>query len=109
MDGDGWVWVRRPADDDEEERPLKVVFDSPAEHFTDAAPIGNGSLGAMVWGSVASEKLQLNRTLPLAVISRFLGPVDAARKAFDEMPQLDYAHDSDSLLLFFFLMCLTAE
>ncbi|KAL6643279.1 hypothetical protein ACP70R_021460 [Stipagrostis hirtigluma subsp. patula] len=44
----------------EEDRPLKVVFASPAEHFTDAAPIGNGSLGAMVWGGVASEKLQLN-------------------------------------------------
>ncbi|XP_062206157.1 alpha-L-fucosidase 2-like [Phragmites australis] len=44
----------------EEERPLKVAFESPAEHFTDAAPIGNGSLGAMVWGGVASEKLQLN-------------------------------------------------
>ncbi|XP_034575714.1 alpha-L-fucosidase 2 isoform X2 [Setaria viridis] len=43
-----------------EERPLKVVFASPAEYFTDAAPIGNGSLGAMVWGGVASEKLQLN-------------------------------------------------
>jgi hypothetical protein len=47
--------------EDGEERPLKVVFASPAEHFTDAAPIGNGSLGAMVWGGVASEKLQLNR------------------------------------------------
>ncbi|KAK1680596.1 hypothetical protein QYE76_041444 [Lolium multiflorum] len=55
MDGD-----RIRAMEDGEERPLKVVFASPAEHFTDAAPIGNGSLGAMVWGGVASEKLQLN-------------------------------------------------
>ncbi|KAM0872632.1 hypothetical protein ACQ4PT_038596 [Festuca glaucescens] len=56
MDGD-----RIRAMEDGEERPLKVVFASPAEHFTDAAPIGNGSLGAMVWGGIASEKLQLNR------------------------------------------------
>ncbi|TVU30682.1 hypothetical protein EJB05_22316, partial [Eragrostis curvula] len=79
-DGGDWVWVRRPAEAEavaaaaaarrtwsgaaaeveEEERPLKVVFASPAEYFTDAAPIGNGSLGGMVWGGVATEKLQLN-------------------------------------------------
>lgn len=74
MDGDGeWVWVRRPAEAEavaaaagwptaeEEARPLEVVFASPSRYFTDAAPIGNGSLGALVWGGVASEKLQLNR------------------------------------------------
>lgn len=81
--GGDWVWVRLPTqpeavaaaaatekrrwpsaaaiDVEEPERPLKVVFASPAEHFTDAAPIGNGSLGAMVWGGVTTEKLQLNR------------------------------------------------
>ncbi|XP_062205578.1 alpha-L-fucosidase 2-like isoform X2 [Phragmites australis] len=81
IDGDGdcdagaeWVWVRRPSEAevfaaaggwvsaaDEEARPLKVVFASPARYFTDAAPIGNGRLGAMVWGGVDSERLQLNR------------------------------------------------
>jgi len=45
---------------DEEARPLKVVFASPATYFTDAAPIGNGRLGAMVWGGVESERLQIN-------------------------------------------------
>ncbi|CAO2168885.1 unnamed protein product [Urochloa humidicola] len=72
--GAEWVWVRRPAEAeavaaaagwpaaaaDEEARPLKVVFASPARYFTDAAPIGNGRLGAMVWGGVESERLQLN-------------------------------------------------
>ncbi|CAD6226243.1 unnamed protein product [Miscanthus lutarioriparius] len=56
--------ARRPstawAEEEEEERPLTVVFASPAEYFTDAAPIGNGSLGGMVWGDVATDKLQLN-------------------------------------------------
>ncbi|CAL9178458.1 unnamed protein product [Musa hybrid cultivar] len=69
-----WVWVRRPGEADaaewraaaaagildDEERPLKVVFTSPAAHWTDAAPLGNGRLGAMVWGGVASETIQLN-------------------------------------------------
>ncbi|ONM00983.1 Alpha-L-fucosidase 2 [Zea mays] len=69
--GAEWVWVRRPSEveaaaaaagwlADEEARPLKVVFGSPAKYFTDAAPIGNGRLGAMVWGCVESERLQLN-------------------------------------------------
>jgi alpha-L-fucosidase 2 len=76
-DGGEWVWVRLPTqaeaaeqqkspsaaatEVEDEERALKVVFASPAEYFTDAAPIGNGSLGGMVWGGVATEKLQLNR------------------------------------------------
>ncbi|KAJ6896320.1 hypothetical protein NC651_022509 [Populus alba x Populus x berolinensis] len=41
-------------------RPLKVTFSGPAKHWTDAIPIGNGRLGAMIWGGVASETLQLN-------------------------------------------------
>ncbi|KAK4563281.1 hypothetical protein RGQ29_005694 [Quercus rubra] len=41
-------------------KPLKVTFNAPANHWTDALPIGNGRLGAMVWGGVASETLQLN-------------------------------------------------
>nr|BAK00707.1 predicted protein [Hordeum vulgare subsp. vulgare] len=69
--GGEWIWVRRPQEAEaaaaaagwpaEEARPLKVVFASPARYFTDAAPIGNGRLGALVWGGVTSEKLQLNR------------------------------------------------
>jgi alpha-L-fucosidase 2 len=56
--------ARRPSTawaEEEEERPLTVVFASPAENFTDAALIGNGSLGGMVWGGVGTDKLQLNR------------------------------------------------
>lgn len=40
--------------------PLKITFNGPAQHFTDAIPIGNGRLGAMVWGGVPSETLKLN-------------------------------------------------
>uniref|UniRef100_A0A2K1Z5C6 Glycosyl hydrolase family 95 N-terminal domain-containing protein n=1 Tax=Populus trichocarpa TaxID=3694 RepID=A0A2K1Z5C6_POPTR len=34
-------------------RPLKVTFSGPAKHWTDAIPIANGRLGAMIWGGVA--------------------------------------------------------
>ncbi|XP_010271389.1 PREDICTED: alpha-L-fucosidase 2 [Nelumbo nucifera] len=64
-----WVLVRRPTDADfwspnlkemDNSQPLKLRFFEPAKHWTDALPIGNGRLGAMVWGGVASETLQLN-------------------------------------------------
>jgi alpha-L-fucosidase 2 len=45
---------------DESSKPLKVTFSGPAKHWTDAIPIGNGRHGAMIWGGVALETLQLN-------------------------------------------------
>ncbi|KAL2460299.1 Alpha-L-fucosidase 2 [Abeliophyllum distichum] len=41
-------------------RPLEIRFNGPAKHWTDALAIGNGRLGAMVWGGVANETLNLN-------------------------------------------------
>ncbi|CAN0927062.1 Alpha-L-fucosidase 2 [Linum grandiflorum] len=40
--------------------PLKLTFTAPAKYWTDAIPIGNGRLGAVVWGGVVNETLQLN-------------------------------------------------
>lgn len=53
VDGE-WVHVGEGGDS------LKIQFDGPAKHWTDAAPIGNGRLGAMIWGGVASDQIQLN-------------------------------------------------
>lgn len=39
---------------------LKLWFLHPAAHWNEALPVGNGSLGAMVFGGVSSERLQLN-------------------------------------------------
>jgi alpha-L-fucosidase 2 len=39
---------------------LKLWYDSPAEVWDEALPVGNGRLGAMVFGSVQSERIQLN-------------------------------------------------
>jgi alpha-L-fucosidase 2 len=39
---------------------LLLWFDKPANEWTDALPVGNGRLGAMVFGGPASEQLQLN-------------------------------------------------
>ncbi len=35
-------------------------FDRPAKQWVEAGPVGNGRLGAMVFGGVAAERLQLN-------------------------------------------------
>ena len=42
------------------EEPLQVWFEQPATNWTEALPLGNGRLGAMVFGGVAQEHLQLN-------------------------------------------------
>jgi alpha-L-fucosidase 2 len=39
---------------------LKLWYTRPAETWTEALPIGNGRLGAMIYGGVARERLQLN-------------------------------------------------
>ena len=39
---------------------LILWYDKPAAEWTEALPVGNGRLGAMVFGSPANEQLQLN-------------------------------------------------
>lgn len=39
---------------------LKLWYNQPAEKWTEALPIGNGRLGAMVFGGISKERIQLN-------------------------------------------------
>jgi len=39
---------------------LKLWYDRPAESWNEALPVGNGSLGAMVFGGVVQEHIQFN-------------------------------------------------
>jgi len=39
---------------------LKLWYRQPAQQWVEALPLGNGNLGAMVWGGAARERLQLN-------------------------------------------------
>jgi len=43
----------------EDEEPV-VRFFEPAQHWPEALPVGSGRLGAMVFGGVESELVQLN-------------------------------------------------
>ena len=43
-----------------QDAPLRLWYDSPAEEWCEALPIGSGRLGAMVFGGPAAERLQFN-------------------------------------------------
>jgi alpha-L-fucosidase 2 len=42
------------------DKKFRLWYDKPASNWNEALPIGNGRLGAMVFGTPAMEKLQLN-------------------------------------------------
>jgi alpha-L-fucosidase 2 len=52
--GDSLGEARPPAE------PLSLWYRRPATNWVSALPVGNGRLGAMVFGGIAGEKLQLN-------------------------------------------------
>ena len=39
---------------------MKIQFQSPAVYWTEALPVGNGRLGAMIFGGVEKESIALN-------------------------------------------------
>ena len=41
-------------------RPLVLWYDRPAAEWVEALPIGNGRLGAMIFGRTVNERLQIN-------------------------------------------------
>jgi alpha-L-fucosidase 2 len=62
--------------------PLLLWYDKPATQWVEALPIGNGRLGAMVFGGAASERLQLNEDTLYAG-----GPYDPNnREALQSLP-----------------------
>jgi alpha-L-fucosidase 2 len=44
----------------QEEAPLTLWYRQPARQWTEALPLGNGRLGAMVFGGVAEDRIQIN-------------------------------------------------
>ncbi|MDO5105706.1 glycoside hydrolase family 95 protein [Capnocytophaga sp.] len=43
-----------------QKQDVTVIFDKPANHFTQSLPIGNGRLGAMIFGKTDVDKIVLN-------------------------------------------------
>ncbi len=44
----------------QESAPLSLWYRQPAKQWTEALPLGNGRLGAMVFGGIADERIQIN-------------------------------------------------
>ncbi|GFS42154.1 1,2-alpha-L-fucosidase [Actinidia rufa] len=85
MEDGEWVLVGRPSEKvlwepslvqtEPSIKPLQVRFSGRAKHWTDAIPIGNGRLGAMVWGGVQLETLNLNEdTLWTGIPGNYTNP-----------------------------------
>jgi alpha-L-fucosidase 2 len=70
--------------------PMRLWYTAPAQRWTEALPVGNGQLGAMVFGGIALERLQLNEDTLWAG-----GPYDPvnpnARAALPEVRALIFA------------------
>ncbi len=45
-----------------ENNDFKLAFDKPANNWTEALPLGNGRIGAMVFGGAQDERLQINES-----------------------------------------------
>ncbi|HVJ36579.1 MAG TPA: glycoside hydrolase family 95 protein [Stenotrophomonas sp.] len=66
------------------EGELVLWYERPATEWVEALPVGNGRLGAMVWGGLAHERLQLNEDTLYAG-----GPYDATNpQALASLPKV---------------------
>ncbi len=67
-----------------QQQELKLWYNKPSSKWTDALPIGNGRLGAMIFGGVEQDRIQFNEeTLWTG------GPRDYNRKgAYQYLPQI---------------------
>jgi alpha-L-fucosidase 2 len=68
----------------EESTPLLLWYAQPAKQWVEALAVGNGRLGAMVFGGVPQERLQLNEDTLWAG-----GPYDPANPdALEVLPKV---------------------
>ena len=58
---------------------LVLWYKRPAQKWTDALPVGNGRLGAMVFGGIAAERLQLNEDTLWSGAARASGTIPTRR------------------------------
>ncbi|MBI5771474.1 MAG: glycoside hydrolase family 95 protein [Verrucomicrobia bacterium] len=73
-------------------QPLRLWYPQPARQWVEALPLGNGRLGAMVFGGAAEERLQLNEDTFWSG-SPHHNNVATARDAFPEIRRRIFAGD----------------
>ncbi len=57
----------------------ELWYDKPAEHWNEALPVGNGRMGAMVFGGLVEERLQFNEQTLWTGTNRSQGWLDPTR------------------------------
>ena len=67
---------------------LTLWYRVPARQWVDALPLGNGRLGAMVWGGTSRERLQLNDDTLFAGSPYDANPDESAQQALAEVRKL---------------------
>lgn len=75
-----------------DERPLKLHYDRPAEYFEEALVIGNGRMGAIVYGGIGKEVVSLND------LTLWTGEPDTkvyAPEAYKTIPEIRKALDNE--------------
>jgi alpha-L-fucosidase 2 len=65
--------------------PTTLWYEKPAEKWEQALPVGNGRLGAMIFGTVEKERLQLNE---ITVWSGKLNPNADRPEAYKSLPEI---------------------
>jgi alpha-L-fucosidase 2 len=63
---------------------MKIWFSKPAENWNEALPVGNGRLGAMIFGGIENERIQLNEESVWTGQPRW----DANPKALENLPKV---------------------
>src|SRR6476659_2825274 len=59
--------------------PLTLWYRQPANLWVDALPVGNGRLGAMVFGGIARERIQFNESTSWTGVPHDYARVGASR------------------------------
>ncbi|MEN6426924.1 MAG: glycoside hydrolase N-terminal domain-containing protein, partial [Phycisphaerales bacterium] len=58
--GNDYTLLPRETHQNDDSASLKLWYRHPAKEWTEALPVGNGRLGAMVFGGIEKDRLQLN-------------------------------------------------
>ena len=67
----------------QQQLPMKLWYNTPATYFEESMPIGNGKLGALVYGGVNDNIIYMND------ITMWTGkPVDKNKRRFQAQPNL---------------------
>ena len=75
------------------QEPLKLWYDKPAEEWVEALPLGNGRLGAMVFGGVSDELIQLNESSLWSGLPRETGSHADARASLPAVREAVFSGD----------------